>query len=352
MDRFFDRALAKEPEGRFQDGLAFKRELEEIQKSVGRPRLPEVPVRSGTPMLARSVKNGKGISALEGTFAVVMLILALLPGLWALWSGRGASSARNGSSPRAEAAAPEAGATGSGVDEAFGTSGPSRGARDGNAAGGRSGRKNSGTSGTKKSGSSLSRNQAPAASGMSPDPRAGRSPEAAARATRRDPASGGAVRSRKAALPPPTEEIQHRSSEAPASVEEPLATPIEPQSAPSSPPAEESSYLLIDAKSMVKLGKLTVLVDGREVYSRDLSTQESPGSDIVKKKLFRRKQEHFSARIKVSPGRHEIVVLVIPDGMSSGFKDRTVVDLKVSESRKLQLVAGRLLGSPLSIKAD
>ena len=116
--------------------------------------------------------------------------------------------------------------------------------------------------------------------------------------------------------------------------------------------AAGSSYLVIDAKSMVKLGRLTVLVDGREVYSRRLSTGESADPDAVKKKLFRRRQEVFSTRIEVPPGRHEVVALVLPDGAGSGSRDSTVVELKASESRKLQLVAGRLLGSPVSLKSD
>jgi len=111
-----------------------------------------------------------------------------------------------------------------------------------------------------------------------------------------------------------------------------------------------AAYLKLDAKSGVTTGKLSLLLDGKEVYSRDLSVPDSRSS--VFNRLLGRSQETFEAWIKVEPGKHEVTALVVPEGSAAGYRDTAVVDLARGEVRRLRLVAGRTLGAPLSLKPD
>lgn len=121
-------------------------------------------------------------------------------------------------------------------------------------------------------------------------------------------------------------------------------------------PAEGSdggAVLSIAARSAVKSGVLRIFVDGLEVYSRQLSIAPSEkGASLPKKAWYKRRQERFEARIEVSPGPHEIVAHVVPEGMAEGYRETKRVDVKPSETLKLELVAGRLIGSPLSLSTD
>src|SRR5262249_32159069 len=107
-------------------------------------------------------------------------------------------------------------------------------------------------------------------------------------------------------------------------------------------------YLTIAARSMVKDGTLTVLVDGRQVYSRRLSLDE--GASEVKKRLFRRRQEVFSVRIDVPPGRHRVVAQVFAEGKDAGHEDSA--EVAPQGRTRLALVAGRIIGPAVSLKAE
>jgi tRNA A-37 threonylcarbamoyl transferase component Bud32 len=111
-----------------------------------------------------------------------------------------------------------------------------------------------------------------------------------------------------------------------------------------------AAYLQLDAKSGVAAGRLTVLVDGREVYGRDLAAPD-PGAKVFARMLGRN-QESFEAWIKVPPGKHEVTARVTPGDSGAEAQSSVVVDLGRGEVRRLKLVAGRSLGAPLSLKAE
>jgi hypothetical protein len=111
-----------------------------------------------------------------------------------------------------------------------------------------------------------------------------------------------------------------------------------------------SGYLVIDARSLVKEGTVKLLVDGREVYQRRLSSLE--GSGALPKKFLRRREEAFSVRIEVAPGHHTVSAQVFTDGKQSGHEDAAEIDVGAHESAHLHLVAGRIMGPSVSIKAD
>jgi hypothetical protein len=76
------------------------------------------------------------------------------------------------------------------------------------------------------------------------------------------------------------------------------------------------AVLLIDARSLVKEGTVKILVDGREVFHRRLSSLDGEGAQP--KKLFRRREETFTARVEVPPGTHVVAAQVFIDGKDEG----------------------------------
>jgi len=110
------------------------------------------------------------------------------------------------------------------------------------------------------------------------------------------------------------------------------------------------AHLKLDAKSTLEAGRLSLLLDGQEVYSRRLSAPRS-GNRVVGK-ILGRNQESFEEWIQVPPGRHELAARVISDEAGAELGDSVVVELKAGETRTLKMVAGRSFGSPVSLKID
>jgi serine/threonine protein kinase len=112
----------------------------------------------------------------------------------------------------------------------------------------------------------------------------------------------------------------------------------------------KEAHLRLDAKSGIESGELTLMIDGDEVYRRELSgPRENRG---FFKKMLDQDLETFEVLIDVPPGRHEVAAHVLPAGMKSGYQDAIVVDLEPGETRRIALAAGRKLGSTLSLKSD
>ena len=109
------------------------------------------------------------------------------------------------------------------------------------------------------------------------------------------------------------------------------------------------AYLLLDAKSSVEAGSFALLVDGEEVYSRELAVQ-SPRKGLLGK-VFKN-VETFEALIEVPAGAHEVVGRVVPDDGSFVFQDTVVVTFEPRQTHKLRMTAGRSFGSPLALKID
>ena len=109
------------------------------------------------------------------------------------------------------------------------------------------------------------------------------------------------------------------------------------------------AHLKLDARSSLSSGRLSLLVDGHEVYSRDLA---APARGNVFTRVLRRDQETFQSWIRVPPGRHELAAQVTAQGETPGQRNSIVVDLRAGETRTLRMVAGRTFGSPVSLKMD
>jgi len=115
----------------------------------------------------------------------------------------------------------------------------------------------------------------------------------------------------------------------------------------------EQAHLHLQAKSSVDGGQLSLLVDGKEVYARDLVQSNSKRKKKgLFKKVLDQPHDSFEARIQIEPGQHEIQALVTPDGEAAPYRSSIVVLLEPGETRKLRLVAGGLFNKPLSLKVD
>jgi hypothetical protein len=119
--------------------------------------------------------------------------------------------------------------------------------------------------------------------------------------------------------------------------------------APTAKPS--GAWLELDGTSKVKSGTLTVLVDGAEVYSRPLSTDERGASRFLKK-VAGRVQEEFEARIPVSPGEHQVTARVSMKRRDEPYETTVWVDLESGERQGLDLVAGKTFGRPLSLSVN
>jgi serine/threonine-protein kinase len=111
----------------------------------------------------------------------------------------------------------------------------------------------------------------------------------------------------------------------------------------------EDAYLEIEGKSSVKSGALVVLVDGVEVFTRELSTEDRNVKRFFKK-VSGKAHEIFDARIPVSAGEREIVVVVQTQRRESPYEESVTVELEPGESRTLEVIAGRTFGDPLSVQ--
>ena len=144
---------------------------------------------------------------------------------------------------------------------------------------------------------------------------------------------------------------------------EPSATAAEPSEMASksksvvdaylaTPTAKSSdAWLELEGTSKVKSGTLTVLVDGAEVYSRPLSTDERGASRFLKK-VAGRVQEEFEARIPVSPGEHQVTARVSMQRRDEPYETTVWVDLESGERQGLDLVAGKTFGRPVSLSLN
>ena len=110
------------------------------------------------------------------------------------------------------------------------------------------------------------------------------------------------------------------------------------------------AHLQLDARRTLEEGRLSLLLDGQEIYSRQLSAPRT--GNRVLGKILGRDQESFEDWIKVPPGRHELDARVFAEDAGPDFHDSLVVDLKAGETRTLKMVAGRSFGTPVSLKLD
>jgi hypothetical protein len=105
----------------------------------------------------------------------------------------------------------------------------------------------------------------------------------------------------------------------------------------------------LHGKSSVHEGTLTLTVDGRRVFTRELSAPGAKGVRLLKKAVGL-KEERFDTSIGVTPGTHEVVALL--ESGDSQHRTSLIVDVRRGEHRDLRLSAGSGFGAPLSLKVD
>jgi len=110
-----------------------------------------------------------------------------------------------------------------------------------------------------------------------------------------------------------------------------------------------TSYVALDARSLVEAGTLTLFVDGEEIYARKLSSVPSPTKGFFKK-FAGRTAEEFDAQLELTAGEHVVVARVALEGESTGHEETVVLDLAPGATQTLKLVAGRKK-RPISLKA-
>jgi DNA-binding response OmpR family regulator len=118
--------------------------------------------------------------------------------------------------------------------------------------------------------------------------------------------------------------------------DEVLAQMADPGPAPE--PAIEPAYLQLTGTSSVKDGRLTLLVDGNEVFSRELSAE---------KRGLKRTRETFETRVDIEAGKHKLVARLELASESYGYENAIEVELEPGEGRTLAVVAGKSRKRPI-----
>ena len=116
----------------------------------------------------------------------------------------------------------------------------------------------------------------------------------------------------------------------------------------------DPAYIELHGRSTIPAGKLTLFIDGREVYRRDLAFSGERGSLT---KLFDKLRpasggETFEAVIEAPPGRRVVEAVVAEPETAEQHRSSVVVDLEDGATEKLRLIAGRSNRPPVSLKRD
>jgi hypothetical protein len=117
----------------------------------------------------------------------------------------------------------------------------------------------------------------------------------------------------------------------------------------------KSASLTVVLRSRIPTGTLDVLIDGERVLARRLSAPED--SKKLMSRLRGRGQETYETSIAVPPGPHRVLARLrtppeAPNQKPSQKEDGVKVELKPGETRTVRIVAGRALGSLLSVSLD
>ncbi len=108
--------------------------------------------------------------------------------------------------------------------------------------------------------------------------------------------------------------------------------------------------MVVTVKNSFPSGTLTVSVDGTPVYVRGLSA-ERKNMKAFGRKLLEWGQEEFETRLRVPPGRHDLLVEVDADGEPAAHRQPITLNVEPGETRRLRLTLGKNK-APLSVKLD
>jgi serine/threonine protein kinase len=111
-----------------------------------------------------------------------------------------------------------------------------------------------------------------------------------------------------------------------------------------------TAYLKLDGRSAMTSGELTLLIDGEEVYRRQLAAPHDRQGFL--RKVLDKNVETFETLVRVQPGTHEVVAVVAGSAELPGYQESILVDLERGQTRTLRLSAGRTFGRALSLKTD
>lgn len=114
---------------------------------------------------------------------------------------------------------------------------------------------------------------------------------------------------------------------------------------------EEPAYLRISGKSSLRSGTLVVRVDGTQVYTRTLSASEGKTKRFFKR-MVGRAGETFETVIAVEPGEHNVHAQVTVGDATKGYDSILTLDVDPGATHDLRLVAGRVVGRPLTLRED
>ncbi len=354
FDRFFARALTKDPDERFQDGGSFVEALhalrhEQVQFDTGATTL----MMPGTPALRKDETadpEASGASMpvmweaviqrwkLIAPVSVVIVALSFAAG-WGLRGERPDYARKPGSVRRPATAAPVPDTTPTEVPDALAfeslTSSPWDEFETSDAD-------------TPVPGDVETANQA-SSDPVKPKP-----------AVRSKPASKPKrnVPSKKVAPAEPSPEPTDHASTAPAPAED--AGPVEIDTASVNETAEPDptvstpppiAYLDVLVKSGIKKGSVALLMDGEEIYATGLTSEAGRLARTFRKTVGKASQV-LEARIGIPPGPHALEVRVFNAAKSKEYTETLEVDLEPEEARTLSVVVGRTLGGRLSTNLE
>ena len=145
--------------------------------------------------------------------------------------------------------------------------------------------------------------------------------------------------------PPPAIERTPADNPLQTVAEEPVPAPVEPVA-----PVGPASLQLI-VKSSLKSGRVTLTVDGEEVYSADIASESKRWQRIYKKATLRSDRD-LETQIEMTPGAHEVKVYVYNAAKERWHEQSVDVDLEPGEMRTLRVVTGRMVGRRLTVTLE
>jgi len=114
---------------------------------------------------------------------------------------------------------------------------------------------------------------------------------------------------------------------------------------------EEQAYLRISGKSSFRSGTLVVRVDGARVYTRTLSADEGKTKRFFKR-MVGRAGETFETVVAIEPGEHDVHAQVTVGDEAAGYDSTLTLEVEPGATHDLRLVAGRVVGRPLTLRMD
>ena len=116
----------------------------------------------------------------------------------------------------------------------------------------------------------------------------------------------------------------------------------------------DPAYIELQGRSLVRDGKLTITIDGEEVYRRDLEFAGDRGSmsKWIDKVRPANGGETFEAIFETTAGRREIEAVLTEADAGETHRSSVIVDLADRDTATLKLIAGNTHGAPLALKRD